>query len=134
MSTIHAIQGNVRAVGNRVLVTDMHFGEMKTKSGLIVGSDDGKSHGVKPRWGKVYSKGPKNNDPYNVGDWILVEHGRWTRGISLDKEDGDKTELRMVEAESILAWQDEEPKDLAYWGEEIGDMKNSDNIRPDDFV
>lgn len=134
MSTINAIKGSVRAIGDRVLVTHMHFGEMKTKGGLIVASDDGKSHGVKPRWGKVYSKGPNNFDDYNVGDWILVEHGRWTRGISLDLDNEETTEMRMVEAESVLAWQDEAPTDIAYWGEEIGDMKNSDNIRPDDFV
>jgi hypothetical protein len=52
----------------------------------------------------------------------------------MDMEDGEQTEIRMIEAESILAWQEEEPSDTAYWGEEIGDMTNADNIRPDDFV
>jgi len=55
---INTIKGKPKAIGNRVLVTDMHFGEQKTASGIIVQSDDGKAHGVYSRWGKVYSKGP----------------------------------------------------------------------------
>ena len=99
----------IRAIGNRVLVTDMDFGEQKTASGLIITSDDGKERGVYPRWGKVYSKGPKNTDDYNVGDWILVEHGRWTRGINIETADDGEITVRMVEAESVLAMSDEKP-------------------------
>jgi co-chaperonin GroES (HSP10) len=98
----------LRAVGNRVLVTDMHFGEQKTASGLIINSDDGKERGIYPRWAKVYAKGPDNIDEYEIGQWILVEHGRWTRGMALDIE-GEELEIRMVEAESILAYSTEKP-------------------------
>ena len=52
------ITGELRPIQNRVLVTDMHFGEQKTKSGLIISSDDGETRGIYPRWGKVYAKGP----------------------------------------------------------------------------
>lgn len=105
------IEGNLRPVGNRVLVTDMYFGEQKTASGLIISSDDGKTRGIYPRWGKVYKKGPDNKDEYDIGHWILIEHGRWTRGILLDDGEGEK-EVRMVEAESILAYSDERPEGL----------------------
>jgi len=97
------IKGKVRPIHADVLVCDMHFGEMKTASGLYIPSDDAKAHGVKPRWAKVYAKGPENNDPYNVGDWILIEHGRWTRKIEIEDENNDKIELQKVEVESILA-------------------------------
>ena len=107
--TIDKYQGNLTAVGNRVLVSDMDFGEQKTKGGLILGSDDGKSRGVHARWGRVFDKGPRNTDDYKVGDWILIEHGRWTRGIDIDEGAGEKT-LRMVEAESILAYSNEKPE------------------------
>ena len=40
---------------------------------------------------------------YKVGDWVLVEHGRWTRGVKIDEGDGE-FELRMVDAECILAY------------------------------
>ena len=40
---------------------------------------------------------------------MLVEHGRWTRGIDIDEGAGENT-LRMVEAESILAFSNEKPE------------------------
>ena len=121
---------NIRAVGNRVLVTDMHFGEQKTASGLIIGNDDGKERGIYPRWAKVYAKGPQNTDPYEKGQWILIEHGRWTRGLKIETSEGEM-EVRMVEAESILAMSDEKPNSV-----QIGtttDHGGSVNIRPEDF-
>ena len=112
---INAIKGNLKPIGNRVLVSDMHFGEQKTKSGLIILDDNAQSRGIYPRWGKVYAKGPKNVDDYAVGEWVLVEHGRWTRGVKLEI-DNEEIILRMVEAESILAFQNEQPNDV-YIGE-----------------
>lgn len=111
------IKGTLKPIRNRVIVSDMHFGEQKTKGGLILRDDDGKSRGIYPRWGKVYAKGPENTDDYQVGDWILVEHGRWTRGIDLEQEDSEIT-LRMVEAESIMGWSKEKPED-AVIGQEV---------------
>jgi co-chaperonin GroES (HSP10) len=108
---LNRIKADLRPIKNRVLVSDMHFGEQKTKSGLILRDDDGTSRGIYPRWGKVYAKGPDNNDAYNVGDWILVEHGRWTRGVDIDNGNEELT-LRMVEAESVLAYSDEQPTDV----------------------
>lgn len=114
------IKGKVRPIHADVLVSDMYFGETKTAGGIIIQSDDAKAHGVKPRWGKVYAKGPENKDPYNVGDWILIAHGRWTRKIKVD--DGENViEIQKVEIDSILAWQEEAPADLAYFGQEYND-------------
>jgi len=109
----------------------MHFGEQKTASGLIIGNDDGKTRGIYPRWAKVYSKGPTNTDPYEVGQWILIEHGRWTRGISLETADGE-IEIRMVETESILAYADEKP-DALNIGAEYSDGEHA-TIDPSGFV
>lgn len=124
------IKGKVRAIKNRVLVSDMHFGEQKTAAGLIISSDDGKERGIYPRWGKVYDKGPENKDDYSVGDWILIQHGRWTRGIDLEDDSGEKT-IRMVEAESILAYQEEKPNDV-YIGAEHSD--GPVDIDPQSFI
>ncbi len=103
------VKGKLRPISNRVIVSNMHFGEQKTASGLILTSDDGDSRGIYPRWGQVHAKGPENDDSYEIGDWVLVEHGRWTRGIDIDEGAGEKT-LRMVEAESILAYSNEKPE------------------------
>ena len=110
------VEGSLRAVQDRVLVSDMYFGEQKTESGLIISSDDGNVRGIYPRWGKVYAKGPKNKDPYDIGHWVLVEHGRWTRKVDLVNGD-EELEVRMVEAESILAYSEEKPETGLMFGE-----------------
>tara|TARA_B110000503_G_scaffold40548_1_gene66634 strand:+ start:5739 stop:6143 length:405 start_codon:yes stop_codon:yes gene_type:complete len=109
---INTIKSNgLRAIGNRVLVTDMHFGEQTTQSGLIISSDDGTERGIYPRWAKVLHKGPENNDTYDIGHWILIEHGRWTRGMNIEVE-GEQLEVRMVDTESVLAYANEKPDGL----------------------
>ena len=100
----------IRPILDHVIVQDMEFGEQKTRSGSIIIDDDGKQHGIKPRWGKVYAVGPKQED-VKVGDWVLIEHGRWTRGIDLDNEDGSTTTVRRVEPKSIMAISDRKPTD-----------------------
>ena len=128
---LNVIKGNLRAIGNRVLVSDMHFGEQKTASGLIISNDDGKTRGIYPRWGKVYSKGPDNQDPYSVGDWVLVEHGRWTRGMNIETDNGE-LEIRMVETESILAYSNEKP-DSIQMGAEYADGEHA-TVDPSAFM
>lgn len=125
--SIHA--EDIRAVGNRVIVSDMHFGEQKTRGGIIIRDDDGTSRGIYPRWGKVFRKGPKNSEPYEEGQWVLVEHGRWTRGLSITIGDVERT-LRMVEAESILGYSENQPED-AIIGREYND--GPADIRPEEF-
>lgn len=128
---LNVTKGKPRAVNNRVLVTDMHFGEQTTASGLVIKSDDGTTRGIYPRWARVYGKGPQNTDPYEIGQWILIEHGRWTRGFKVDDGDSEK-DLRMVEAESVLAYADEKPNDF-YIGEEYANGSSA-NIKPEDFI
>ena len=127
-----AIKGTPRAKGEDVLVTEMHFGEQVTKAGLILKTDDGNTRGIYPRWGKVYSKGPSNKDDYNVGDWILIMHGRWTRGLKLETSDGDEIEMRKVELESILAYSNEKPDGISI-GAEFTDGSHA-TVNPQHFV
>jgi len=110
-SNINAIKGTPRAFGNNVLVTDMHFGEQVTKSGIIIADDNGSTRGIYPRWARVYDKGPDNKDEFTVGDWILIPHGRWTRSVKVETPTGE-VEIRKVELESILATSTEKPDGL----------------------
>ena len=130
MANVNAIKGNPRAIGDRVLVVNMNFGEQKTESGLIISSDDGKERGIYPRWGQVYSKGPKNKDPYDKGDWILITHGRWTRGMKCDTDEGEIT-FRMIDVDGILAYSEEKPEGL-YIGNQHSDGPAT--IDPGSFI
>ena len=107
MAAFEAKKMQIRAIKDTVIVADMDFGEQKTSSGIILKSDDGKVHGIKPRWGQVYKVGPDQLD-VKVGQWVLVEHGRWTRGLEIDDGEGVKT-IRKVDINSMLAVSDEPP-------------------------
>jgi hypothetical protein len=48
----------------------------------------------------VYAIGPDQLD-VKIGQWICVAHGRWTRGIDIEDEDGKKT-LRRIDPDDIL--------------------------------
>ena len=127
----NTINGKLTPIKNRVIVSDMYFGEQKTRGGLIIKDDDGTTRGIYPRWGKVHAKGPENEEEYSIGDWILVEHGRWTRGILLE-ENGIEVEVRMVETESVLAYSNEKPKGVQI-GSEYSDGEHA-TIDPSSFV
>ena len=103
------IQG-LRALNSHVLVTDMHFGERKLGSGIIMLNDDGKGEGIRPRWCEIYKFGADYKGDLKVGDWILVSHGRWTRGIEVEDETGKKT-LRRVDPDDILLVSDDPMED-----------------------
>ena len=77
---------DVFAIKDHVIVADMDFGERVTKGGIIKLEDDGKDEGIRPRWGRVYSVGPEQKD-VKIGEWVLVKHGRWTRGVDIIKNE-----------------------------------------------
>lgn len=124
-------RGTLTPLGDRVLVTDMYFGEQKLKSGLIIRDDNGSTRGIYPRWGKIYAKGPDNTEEYSVGDWILIEHGRWTRAVNVDSGNGEQ-EIRMIDADCVLGWSTEKPDDV-FMGKEYSDGEQA-TIDPQSFV
>lgn len=105
------VKGLIKPLGDNVLISNMDFGMETTKSGILLTSDDGKATGIKPRWGKVFAVGPDQKD-IAIGDWILIEHGRWTRTINYEQENGEVVELRMVDNNAILIKSDEKPADV----------------------
>ena len=121
----------VRALSKDILVIDMDMGDMTTSSGIVIQSDNGKAHGVKPRWAKVYKVGSEVDIDVKVGQWVLIEHGRWTRKINIDDGESVK-DFQKVEIKSIMAVADERPNDF-YIGKEFSNG-SSMTISPDDFM
>ena len=70
--------------------------------------DDGSEGGIHPRWGKVYAIGDQQED-VKVGEWVMVSHGRWSRGFKV-KKDGVELEVRMIDENDILLVSDDEPE------------------------
>ena len=98
---------------DHILVTNMNFGEQYTKSGIVLRSDNGKSEGIKPRWAQVYAIGPDQNE-VAVGDWLLLEHGRWSRGFEVEVAEDQKIEVFRADPDGILICSTEKPDDLQF--------------------
>lgn len=98
---------DIHAIDDHVIVTDMNFGSRQLSSGIVLLGDDGKTDGIRPRWAKVFRVGPNQTD-VRVGEWVLIEHGRWTRGINLVL-DGQEIVVRRVDPKAIIGSQIEEP-------------------------
>ncbi len=128
---MNVVKGKIVPLRDNVMITDMSFDEQKTSSGIIIRSDDGKSEGIKPRWGKVWAIGEQQKD-VKVGEWILGEHGRWTRGITVEDENGNEVVIRMVETKSILLSADEKPNDV-YTGS-MSSTQQGQTFTPDMFM
>ena len=73
---------SLRPLHDTVILTNLERGERLSASGIIIPNDDGKDTGIRARWAQVYAVGPEQKD-VKVGDWILMQHGRWTHGQDL---------------------------------------------------
>jgi co-chaperonin GroES (HSP10) len=102
-------QNEIRPLNNVVIVRDMTFDQRTTSSGIVLLNDNGTSMGIRPRWGQVYATGPDQTD-VRVGQWVCVTHGRWTRGIEIEDEQGHQT-LRRIDPADILLVSDSQPQD-----------------------
>ena len=121
----------LRPIQAHILVRDMNFGEQKSAGGIVLKSDDGKSEGVRPRWCKIFAVGPEQKD-VRVGEWILVEHGRWTRGLEVEEDDGTKFTIWRIDPNGIMMSADEKPAGIesgAFTTASHGSVHN-----PEDFV
>jgi co-chaperonin GroES (HSP10) len=102
----------LRPLNDSVIVGEMVFDERLSTGGIVLLNDNGKSTGIRPRWGQVYAVGPEQKD-VRVGEWVCVAHGRWTRGIDIEDENGKQT-LRRVDPKDILIQSDELPRDETF--------------------
>lgn len=104
------IDGEIKPLHNSIIVTDMSFEGRQLSSGIVLLGDDGKTDGIRPRWARVYAIGPDQRD-VRVGQWVLVEHGRWSRGIKVIK-DGQEIILRRADPEAIIFVSDTQPNNI----------------------
>lgn len=102
-----------KPIRDYVFVSDMLTDERITKAGIIIPNDNRTNAGIRPRWCKVYKMGPEFTNEVKEGEWILVSHGRWSRGIEIEDEEGKKT-LRRVDTNDILLVSDSPMEDETF--------------------
>lgn len=104
--TTHKISKLV-PIKDNVLVRDMNFSGRQLSSGIVLLGDDATTAGIRPRWARVYAIGPEQKEIL-PGQWVYIEHGRWSRGIEVEIDD-EKFTIRRVDPKSIIFVSDEEP-------------------------
>jgi len=105
------IRGTLSPLRDKVFFSSMNFDEEVTTGGIVLASSNGKGSGIKPRWAQVWAVGPDQKD-VKVGEWILMEHARWTREFEYEADDGTVTKLHMADLKAILLASDEKPNDV----------------------
>ena len=111
----YQLSGELRAIQDRIVVEELKTGETITKTGIVIPDDDAIERGIRPRWGKVYRTGLLQHE-VEPGQWVLVEHGRWTRGLKICTVDGEEKTIRMIDPEEILLISDERPSEHDQYG------------------
>jgi co-chaperonin GroES (HSP10) len=105
------VQGDLSPLKDQILVYNMEQGEKRLSSGIILLDDNGKETGIKPRWCQVYKVGSEI-DYVSPGEYVLVEHGKWTYGINVDLEDGSTIYLQKIDPTAILLVSSDMPESI----------------------
>ena len=103
----YSSSGVITPIRDHIIVIDMDDEEEKVINGIIHLNETGSDRGIHPRQALVCAIGPDQVD-VDVGTWILIEHGRWTRGVKLS----DGKVYRKVDPDSILGIYDGDPTNV----------------------
>jgi co-chaperonin GroES (HSP10) len=102
------ISGTFKPLRDGILVRSMKFDDTVTKGGIIILDDNATTRGIHPRWAEVIAVGNEQED-VQVGQWVLVAHGRRSRGFTLN---GEKS--RTVDPTDVLGISDTAPDEDVY--------------------
>jgi co-chaperonin GroES (HSP10) len=102
------IVGDLNPIHDHVLVDEIDTGERVTAAGIMIASDNGLDRGIRPRWCRVWKVGPKQTD-VKPGEYLLVEHGKWTWQMDITGSDGISRKIQRVDTTGILMVSDEKP-------------------------
>lgn len=97
---------SVKAMPGKILaiMIDKPGEERKTAGGIILNETDGTETAVRPRWFKTYSVG-RDIDWIKPDTYVLVDHGRWSRGMEVDKD----LRLHLLDNKDCLATSEVNP-------------------------
>lgn len=99
---------NIRPLDGKILGR-VSFDEHTTDSGIVISvNDNAKSTGIRPRWTKVWMVGKGVTD-VKPGDWVLVEHGRWSFKSEIVNELGKKIEFMRIDPDALMAISEDRP-------------------------
>lgn len=100
----HQTEGIIDPISDHIIISDIENDNQKVVKGIIRISQDRTTEGIRPRWAKIIKVGPDQKD-VSAGQWILIEHGQWTRGVLIN----DIT-YRKANSNGILLVSDTKPE------------------------
>lgn len=76
------ISDHIECLPDTLYVEKIEYGEKTLKNGFVIPTEtmDYLGNFVRPRWAKILYKAD-NIKNVNVGDYILLSHGRWSSSI-----------------------------------------------------
>lgn len=101
----------IKPLRKRILAELQGLEERVTSGGIILRSEDGKDHGIRPRWAIIHYVG-EGIDWVKPGDYVLVAHGRWTRALEVENDSGQKIKVVRLDNDEILAVHTGTPNEL----------------------
>lgn len=87
---------------------DPMTGTRQTERGLYIAEDETSENFIRPRWFEVTHVGPEQQD-IAVGQYVLVPHGRWSRGLDINNTRRESDFLFLLDHNDILGACDDEP-------------------------
>jgi len=99
-----------------ILVKGIHESfaeERRSKAGLIIMADKFDGAAIRPRWAQVYAVA-ENVDDYDVGQWVLIEHGRWSRSVTIEDPDAEVI-INRVDPDGVMGTWDGADKPVNNW-------------------
>jgi hypothetical protein len=88
----------------------IEMGERKIGS-IVIRDDNGRDHGIRARWAKVW-RVAEDIDYVKPGQWILVEHGRWSMTITTKDDHSNEFKFQKIDPNGIMCVSDEQPEDV----------------------
>ena len=86
------------------------FGANRTTPGglVLTETDMNAENAIRPRWFEVTHVGPEQEEIL-AGQYVLVEHGRWSRGINLEGTMREEDKLFLIDNDEMLMVSDNDP-------------------------
>jgi co-chaperonin GroES (HSP10) len=77
-----------------------------TKAGIIIPETTVDERSVRPRWFLVTHIGPEQKY-VKAGDYVLVQHGRWSRGVDIEGNRREEDKIFLLDNDEILIVSDD---------------------------
>lgn len=100
----------IEVAKDKIAVIEMdNTDERRLGSGIIVPGEKFNDRAIHPRWCKAYKVGSEIKD-VSEGEWLLVEHGRWTYGVDTTDDNGNDIKVWIIDYQGIMLACDERPE------------------------